>query len=647
MYYYEVLIGDLRYHGKSALTYASEAVLSKDSVVRIALRNKPVLGIVTQSVNEPAFTSKPIAAIATAPPLPPESLQLADWLYTYYPAPFGSVIRQFLPPSTAFPKTENIQTTDTPKQTGPTAPPLTTEQTAALHDIQSPGYYLLHGITGSGKTRVYIELALRTLKAGRSVILLTPEIGLTAQLIASLTTSLSCPIYVLHSRQTAAERRDVWYAILCSTEPIVVVGPRSALFAPVHNIGLIVLDESHDQAYKNESAPHYRTERVAAKLAELHKAYMISGSATPSIEEYHMAQAKKRPILHLDSLAKQTDNSLLQSDNLIVDMRERGNFIKSNILSDLLIDAMRLALTNHEQTLLFLNRRGTAGAILCNNCGWQSLCPHCDLPVTYHGDTHTVRCHICGRTWPLLNSCPECQHTELLLKSIGTKAVVEEVARLFPEARVHRFDSDIEKSDHIEQQLAELQDGSIDIIVGTQMITKGLDLPKLSVVGVLNADSSLLIPDYSANERTYQLLTQVIGRAGRGHRQGIVVVQTYNPDQPVIRAAVSQDWKTYVEHELLERKTFHFPPFTFLLKLTCARATSQAAEKAAHVLKRRLEETSQKIQIEGPSASFHPRERGKYRWQLIIKSSSRPRLVEIIQQLPSGWAHDIDPTTLL
>lgn len=644
MHYYEVLVGDLRYHGKTALTYSFPEPVAKGSVVRIALREKSVLGIIVAEVMEPAFTVKPIAAIADAPPLPVQSLLLIDWLYSYYPASFGSVIRLFLPPSTVFPK-QHAPALREPRTLLP-LPTLTTEQRKVIAQIRPQGYHLLHGITGSGKTRVYIELAKRTLNNKRSVIILTPEIGLTAQLVENIQTSIAAPVFVLHSRQTAAERRDIWYEILRTTDPAVVIGPRSALFAPLQSLGLIVIDEAHDQAYKNENAPYYRTERVAAKLAELHKACLVSGSATPSVEEYFLASAKKRPILSLTKRATNTD-AALEVTTHIVDMRERHNFTKSAIMSDELIHAMQQALTNGEQILLFLNRRGTAGAILCNACGWQALCSHCDLPLTYHGDKHLTQCHVCGRTWPLPNTCPECGNTEILLKTIGTKAVVSEAERLFPEATIHRFDTDIEKSEQIEKQLAALQNGTIDIIIGTQMITKGLDLPLLSVVGILNADSSLAIPDYSASERTYQLLTQVIGRTGRGHRAGSVVIQTYSPKQQTIEAAITQNWDDFYTSELRERKTFRFPPFTFIVKLTCARTTSKAAEKAATTLVQQLTRSYPALHIEGPSPSFHSRENGKYKWQLIVKSAHRSDLVTIIQQLPSGWTHDIDPITLL
>ncbi len=652
MFYYEVLVGDMQYHGKSALTYSSEQEVVPGSVVRIALRSRSVLGIVQRAVPEPAFRAKPLSAIAPTPALPPQTLQLIEWLYAYYPAPFGAVIRQFLPPSTAFPKktSEKNESADTPpagstpKQPPKTAPPLTSEQSNALKHIPPTGYSLLHGVTGSGKTRLYIELTRRALESGRSAIILTPEIGLTTQLAEAFVAAFEENVFVIHSRQTSAERRDVWYAVSRSAKPVIVVGPRSALFAPVRTLGLIVLDESHDQAYKSEAAPHYRTERVAARLAQLHSACCVSGSATPNIEEYYLAHAKKRPILPLRSLAVQNE---AQTKTTVVDLRDRSALSKSPILSTPLIDAVKAALHAQEQSMLFLNRRGTAGAILCSACGWQAVCTHCDLALTYHSDAHAIRCHVCGRSWPLPGGCPECSETDIVLKTVGTKAVVDEVRRLFPHARIGRFDADTAKSEQLETQLKQLQEGAIDIIVGTQMITKGLDLPKLSVVGVLNADASLLIPDYTASERTFQLLTQVVGRTARGHRAGTVVVQTYNPHHPTITAALTKNWSAFYENELAERHAFRFPPFVYMVKLTCLRASSASAEKTALKLRQQIEKDYPRLKTEGPAAAFHPRESGKYKWQLIVKATTRTALTELVGSLPSGWQYDIDPVNLL
>ncbi len=652
MRYYEVLVGDMQYHGKHALTYSFEANLLPGSVVRIALRNRSVLGIVLREVPKPGFTAKPITALAPAPALPSQSLELIDWLRAYYPAPFGTIIRQFLPSKVSFPKHNTAQkqegqTTRSPNShhtKSQTAPTLTTEQTAALRAITSSGYHLLHGVTGSGKTRVYVELARRALKSGRSAIILTPEIGLTAQLIEVFAVTFPGKIHVIHSRQTDAQRRDAWYEIRRTTEPIIIIGPRSALFAPAQDLGLIVLDESHDQAYKNESAPRMRTERVAAKLAQLHRACLVSGSATPSVEEYYIAKAKNKPIIALRELARRNQST---PQTTIVDLRDRSQLSRSPILSTPLITAMQYALERDEQTLLFLNRRGTAGAVLCATCGWRALCEYCDLSFTYHGDTHIMRCHVCGRTRPLPAACPDCNEADIILKTIGTKAVVQEVARLFPESRINRFDTDTAKAEQLEKQLERLKAGDTDIIIGTQMITKGLDLPRLAVVGVLNADASLLIPDYTAAERTFQLLTQITGRANRGHRDSTSIIQTYNPSHAVIRAALEKDWASFYANELTERRTFRFPPFVYMLKLSCLRASNAAAEKSAAHMLHRIQTTFPEVIVEGPSPAFHPRESGKYKWQIIAKASSREPLAAIARDLPSGWSHDLDPVHLL
>jgi len=406
-----------------------------------------------------------------------------------------------------------------------------------------------------------------------------------------------------------------------------------------------VLDESHDNAYKNESAPHYHAARVAAKLAALHGATMVLGSATPAIEDYYLAQAKDRPIIGMHQLAKQADDTPTAIE--MVDMRKHEGFSRSPLLSDLLLARVSSAMERGEQSLLFLNRRGTANVVLCSTCGWQSLCPNCDLALTYHGDEHVLRCHVCGFHSQLPTSCPVCGNTEILFKSIGTKAVMDALKKLFPAARLQRFDTDAKKSERLEQHIGALADGSADIIVGTQMVGKGLDLPKLSVVGIVNADSSLLIPDYTAAEQTYQLISQVVGRVGRGHRAGTVVVQTYDPENATLQTALRRQWQAFYDTEMQERRAYHFPPFTYLLKLRVLRATSKSAEKAANGVADTLAKQFPGITVEGPAPSFHPRAGGKYSWQLLVKAPSRQTLVDIIAALPSGWSYDIDPTNLL
>jgi primosomal protein N' (replication factor Y) len=331
----------------------------------------------------------------------------------------------------------------------------------------------------------------------------------------------------------------------------------------------------------------------------------------------------------------------------MVDMRKHELFSRSSLFSNTLLAHITESMKRGEQSLLYLNRRGTANVVLCNSCGWQSLCPNCDLSLTYHGDEHRLRCHVCGYETSSPTSCPVCQNTDILFKSIGTKAVVTALQKLFPAARMQRFDTDAKKSERLEQHLDTLVAGGADIIVGTQMIGKGLDLPGLSVVGIINADSSLLIPDYTAAEQTYQQISQVVGRVGRGHRSGTVIVQTYDPENATLLAAVHRDWTSFYQTELAERKLFRFPPYAYLLKLRCLRATSKSAEKAALALCQELGTSFPEVVVEGPAPSFHPRERTKYSWQLLVKSAHRQTLANIIQKLPSGWTYDIDPINLL
>lgn len=646
MYYYEVLVATQAYHGSEALTYSGEAKLEAGALVKVSLRARLVLGIVVRAVSKPNFDVKPITAAAPFPTLPAAQLELLRWLYAYYPAPLGTVVRLFVPPTETFPKHENAVEAKAASVAAllDTLPALSPGQQNALQTITGPGTFLLHGITGSGKSRVYIELAAQALSSNKSALVLTPEIGLTAQLTESFRRVFASNVYVLHSRLTAVERRDIYYELLARTRPSVVIGPRSALFSPLRDIGLIVLDEAHDGAYKNESAPHYQTGRVAAKLAEQHGATLVLGSATPSIEDYYLAQAKQRPIVAMHELARGESTDVIFKT---VDLRKREFFSRSPLLSDMLLADIASAMQRGEQSLIYLNRRGTANVVLCSNCGWQSLCPNCDLTLTYHGDSHELRCHVCGFLGQLPTTCPVCNCAQILFKSAGTKTVVEDLAKCFPTARIRRFDTDVKKVDRLEQNLGDLAGGSADIIVGTQMVGKGLDLPKLSVVGVVNADSSLLIPDYTAAEHTYQLLAQVFGRVGRGHRAGTVVVQTYDPENVTIQSAVHRRWQEFYDTELAERRTYKFPPFVYLLKLRVLRATTKSAEKAATGLAKTLAEKYPGVTIDGPTPSFHPRERGKYSWQLLIKSRGRAALVDIIHELPSGWTYDIDPTNLL
>lgn len=642
MQYVEVLVADATFHGNDALTYSGEETLHAGQIVLVPLRKKTVLGIVLQTVPKPSFAAKPIASAPLLPPVPAPLIGLLTWLRGYYPAPLGAITQLFLPK--ALPKKPEEANALAPL-TKPGLPPLTDDQAAAVKQIAGPGLHILHGETGSGKTRVYIELAWAALKRGQSAIVLTPEIGLTSQLANDFRAVFGERVAIVHSGLTEAQRERTWQRLLEQEDPVVVIGARSALFSPLKRVGLIVIDESHETAYKQDQAPHYHAGMVAAKLAELHKATLVLGSATPLITNYAVASAKQRPIIRMTHTAAKTIDHAKHVH--VVDLRERGSFTKSPYLSNELLAAMKEALQKGEQTLLFLNRRGTARVVLCQDCGWQALCPHCDLPLVYHGDQHLMRCHSCDYKAPSPTSCPNCHSTAVIFKSIGTKAVAEEAQRLFPEAHIQRFDTDNKKSERLDQHYDTVRAGGVDILIGTQTLAKGLDLPQLSLVGVIIADTSLYFPDFSAQERTYQLLSQVLGRIGRGHRASTAIIQTYAPESELLRTIIDKDWDSFYNAELAERRQFLFPPYCYLLKLSCARASSASAQRAAEAFAESTRREVGGIAVEGPTPSFHEKVQNKYVWQVIVKAKRRGQLLEIIARLPSGWSYDIDPMNLL
>ena len=643
MFYYFVWVRSAQYRGNQALTYESNSRLSVGSLVEVSLRKQKVLGIIIKEVPKPVFLTKPINKVLDLPALPKVTLELATWLQIFYPSPIGSITQLFIPKTISFdgkaehPEIAAIGTT--------LQPPLTRDQQFALDHIQKPDTYILHGRTGSGKTRIYSELTTKIIKNGKSVLILSPEIGLTSQLAITFRQLFGDHVIVLHSQLTDKQRTSAWLQVLRARSPVIVIGPRSALFSPITNLGLIVVDESHDQAYKQGQSPYYHAARVASQLSHIHQAILLFGSATPAVADYYIALEKHKPIIHLDQLAithRQEHNII------IVDLKDHEQFPRTPHLSLPLIRAITRSLKRDEQSLLYLNRRGTARIMLCQKCGWQAMCSRCDLPLTYHGDNYRLQCHVCGYNQTPVTNCPNCGNTEIILHGFGTKAVVEETSRIFPEARIMRFDTDNVKSERLENQYQNILEGKVDILIGTQVLAKGLDLPRLSTLGIIAADSSLYLPDYTAQERTYQLLTQVLGRIGRGHIESQAIIQTYYPDSPLLQASLQNDWKSFYNAEIQERRRYQYPPFCHLLKLTCKRASVASAEKATQAVKDQLESSGLIIQVEGPAPAFHEKVNGKYYWQLVIKAKKRSSLLSVIDEIPtSGWSYDIDPIDLL
>lgn len=646
MHYYEVAPNQIVRANSASFTYASDTALPIGALVAIEVGKKSLIGVILRSVKKPSYDTKLISTVIEDRPLPEQLVKLAQWLSAYYATHLATVLQTILPRGLQKSRRER-KTTSNEAFRERTNIVFTNDQQVAITtvDEMSPGTALLHGVTGSGKTHVYIELAKRTIERGQSVILLVPEIALTSQLVDEFSHYFTDTI-LTHSRQTEAERHLAWRDALTSNEPRVVIGPRSALFLPLHNIGLIIIDEAHEPSFKQEQSPRYSALRAASVLASYHKAKVILGSATPAIADYYLAQKAERPIITMSTRAR--DNAVAPTISL-VDMTKRANFKQHRFLSDKLLAQLTETFASGNQALVFHNRRGSASTTLCENCGWSAMCPRCFVPFTLHADKHHLRCHICGIIEKVPTSCPECGAADIIHKGIGTKLIESELRKIFPDKIIARFDGDSESGESVEQKYKELYNGEIDLIIGTQVIAKGLDLPKLRSVGVVQADSGLSLPDYGSSERTFQLLAQVIGRVGRSHHPTTVIVQSYQPSHPAVVDGLAQHYTHFYETTLAERQRSHFPPFTYLLKLTCIYKTETAAVKNAQKLANELRAKAiEDVQILGPTPAFYERQRDTYRWQLVLKSPKRAALVAILPHIPpTHWQYELDPISLL
>jgi primosomal protein N' (replication factor Y) len=646
MHYYEVAPQQIIRAASSFFTYSSDSVLTPGQIVTIEVGKKTLPGVILRQVEKPTYETKPISSLIEEVALPTALIATALWLSEYYHTHLASVLQTLLP--------RGLQKSRRARKSvireslrDRTNNVFTDEQVSAIQQIESmqAGTALLHGITGSGKTRVYIELAERALKKGKSVIILVPEIALTSQLVDEFSHHFS-DIILTHSRQTEAERHLAWRDALTSQEPRVAIGPRSALFLPLRSVGLIVIDEAHEPSFKQEQAPRYSALRAASILASHHQAKLILGSATPLIADYYLAEQADRPIITMTTAAR---TGTVKPTIQLVDMTKRSHFKQHRFLSDDLLTQLETTFASGKQALIFHNRRGSASTTLCESCGWQATCTRCFVPLTLHADHHQLRCHICGLTEKVPTSCPVCGAADIIHKGIGTKLIEAELRKLFPNKTIMRFDGDSETGESVEEQYQHLYSGGIDLIVGTQVIAKGLDLPHLRTVGVVQADAGLSLPDFGSSERTFQLLAQVIGRVGRSHHATNVVIQSYQPTHPAITDGLTQDYDHFYHYALAARKRGNFPPFTYLLKLTCVYKTEAAAIRNAQQLARTLRQNcSPDVQLLGPTPAFYERQRDTYRWQIVLKSPKRHHLVEALAHLPAThWQYELDPISLL
>ena len=645
MKYYLIAPAKTFHSSDNLLTYSSETPLKIGQIVEIPLGRQSTIGIVVKNTTQPDFDTKSITKIIYEQPLPKKLVDALFWLSSYYRCPLSTVIQAALPRGIT--KNRRGKLPEAPNIT-PIDNPLNSAQRAAIRAIEEnpANTILLHGITGSGKTNIYIELCARTLAKNQSVILLVPEIALTSQLVRNFQQHFK-NITLLHSNLTESLRHQLWEKILTDNQPQVIIGPRSALFAPVQDLGLIIIDEAHEPAYHQEQNPKYSASLLAGKLAKT-----VLGTATPLISDYYLCKSHNA-IVEVNQLAIESDKHTSIS---VIDLKDHSDFTKSRILSNQLIESIKASLANHTQSMLFHNRRGTAPMTICDKCGWQALCPNCFLPLVLHADAFQMRCHTCARNFPVPTACPECKNASIHHKGFGTKLIEDELHRLFPSAKIARFDMDTDDDLKLTKIYDEVYRGDYDIIVGTQMIAKGFDFPRLTTLGIVQADAGLSLPDFSSEERTFQLITQVIGRAKRGHQNSNIFIQSFQPDHPIISLASQSDYASFYNYLVQKRQQSKLPPYSFLLKLSVTYKTETATVKNIRTLYKKVIQTANQLQIpenrivvSPPMPAFHERTSTGYTWQLVIKAKSRQNLLDIFDHLPkNNYLHyDFDPISLL
>ncbi len=521
---------------------------------------------------------------------------------------------------------------------------LNPEQQTAVHAIlqaeatQRSDVFLLEGITGSGKTEVYLQTIASLLEKNKTAIMLVPEIALTPQMVERFKSRFGEAVAVLHSGLSQGEKYDEWRKIE-RDEAQVVVGARSAIFAPLKNIGVIIIDEEHEASYKQDEAPRYHARELAIWRGQYHQCPVVLGSATPLLESRARAQ---KNVYHLLKLSRRANPEATLPTVEVIDMKDEFVQKNTSTFSRILQDKITDRLAKKEQIVLLLNRRGYSSFVMCRDCGYVLPCPNCDISLTLHMDTKTMRCHYCGHEEAIPQSCPDCGGNKIRYYGTGTQKVEEELQQLFPTARILRMDVDTtrKKGAH-ERILQTFGDQQADILLGTQMIAKGLDFPNITLVGVLNADTALNLPDFRSSERTFQLLTQVSGRAGRAEKPGEVIIQTFNPEHHAIVLAKAQEYEHFYQQEMFIRHQSGYPPYYFTVKLTCSHAEEQVAAKRMYQIAQRLKsELSSNSLFLGPVPSGIARTKNRYHYQLIIKYKKEPKLSALLREILEASQQD-------
>ncbi len=645
--------------GRSAIfTYSIPSTLNDQilpgMVVKVPLRGRSAFGVVWQIkpyIVRGIKNVKNITAIIDPDlKLTQAQMELAKWMSDYFVAPLNICVFSFLPILQGRPtvklgldeiKTRHDETKNRLK--------LSDEQLSALDAIaRSTKPVLLHGVTGSGKTEVYLRRAEMILSTGGQVLMLIPEIALTPQTLARFTERFGTIVAAWHSELKATERRRIWWQVRDQKIKL-IVGSRSAIFLPFQNLKLLIIDEEHEHSYYQESAPRYDARTIAVEMFQRNKMQLIFGSATPSLERVWQASSNQMTLAAL----KYRVSARPTPETTLVDLRQEPT--NQSLLSGPLSDAISNTLDNHRQTVILLNRRGHASSALCRACGFIVLCRNCDIPMTVHnaGSSNVnLQCHHCDLRYVMPSACPNCRNGALEYHGFGTERIAAELAKQFKGARVLRMDRDsTSKREMIDKMYHDFAARKYDILIGTQMIAKGWDVPSVDLVGVLLAESGLFLPDYHSSANTFNLLVQVAGRSGRGDQIGRTIIQTFNPESALIRAVAKHDFGAFVKAELKARRQFNYPPFSHIVRFVFQHSDVSKCQHESEGLVRHLKKVIENHEnMLGSTPCYFERLRGKARWHIICKLNNDNEISavkKIGRDLQSPWVVEVDPGQLL
>lgn len=659
MLFAEVAVEAARSIGRETYTYSVPEALDvvPGHRVTVPFGHRTTYGfVVSVTTEDPGVETKPLATAGSEPLLLPHQVTLARLVADHYWIPLIECLRAMLPPRVRATGSTGSQASSRQRRhtrlaelAMSPAPPvqpmdLTEDQRAALEVIGTNAETLLHGVIASGKTEVYLAAAERALAEGLRVLMLVPEITLTPQLVQRVRARLQAPVAILHTQLTELERAQQWWRVRRG-EAQVVLGSRSAVFAPIPRLGLICLDEEGSAAYKQDRTPRYEAGWVARRLAEVSGARLVMGSATPTVATYSEAS---RGGLALATMKRRIRGQDAEVE--LVDMRDEAAAGNRQPLSRRLVEAVARSLENEEQVILYLNRRGLATYVMCRDCGRSVQCLGCSVALVQHAEIDGLVCHYCGYARAMPSVCDHCGSRNVRALGMGTQRLETMAKRVWPAARVLRLDSDIARGPDAYYDVWEtFSERRADILVGTQLVARGLDLPAVTCVGVVDADLPLHFPDYRSAENTYSLVAQVAGRAGRDGRPSRVVVQTSNPEHYSLRCAAEHDYEGFYAAELPSRKAFTFPPYAELAVMTRtdredAKAAGSAREAAESIAAGLLKEGIEGIRVMGPSPAFIHRLRGEYRWQVTLKGDGLHRVRHLAPR-GKGWSFDVDPMT--